>query len=74
MDGFPYFVNGSGGQAAIYRLKKTLPQSLVRNDHDYGAILVKATDSCLTFQFITTKNQVIDDFQLGQCEEVGIKN
>jgi len=67
VDGFPYFVNGTGGQAAIYKIVNVIPQSMMRHDQGYGAMLVKATDACLIFQYVILNGQVLDNFQLGQC-------
>lgn len=61
--GFPYFVDGLGG-GAIYQFPNPLPESQVRYDADYGAMLVDATATSITFQFINRKGVVIDTYTL----------
>lgn len=63
VNGFPYFVNGLGG-GAIYPFISVLPESQVRFNGDYGAMLVEATSSQITFEFITRQAEVIDQFQI----------
>jgi tartrate-resistant acid phosphatase type 5 len=50
VDGIPYFVNGVGG-GAIYALETPLPESQYRYNFSYGAMLVTATQSEITFEF-----------------------
>lgn len=59
MDGFPYFVNGVGG-GSLTGWAGTVPGSQLRFNDDYGAILVEANTSGITFQFITRGGLVID--------------
>ncbi|MBI5839220.1 MAG: S-layer homology domain-containing protein [Chloroflexi bacterium] len=50
LNGFPYFVNGLGG-SSIYSFKTPVPGSVVRYNNNYGAMLVEAADTQITFQF-----------------------
>src|SRR6185369_2184585 len=61
--GIPYFVNGLGG-TSIYGLGSPVAGSQVRYDADYGAMALTATDSQITFQFITRTGEVIDTYTL----------
>jgi hypothetical protein len=61
---FPYFVNGLGG-GPRYVITPEVPEgSQVRYNEDHGAMLVEATSSTITFQFITRQNEVIDTYTL----------
>jgi tartrate-resistant acid phosphatase type 5 len=59
-DGFPYIVNGAGGQSLYPFASQTVEGSTVRYNGDYGAILADATEAVLTFQFVTRRGVVID--------------
>lgn len=63
VDGFTYITNGLGG-GAIYNFIETIPGSQVRYNDDYGAMLVTADDSLITFQFISRGGEIIDTYQL----------
>lgn len=63
VDGLPYFVNGLGG-GAKYNFETPVPDSQVRYNADFGAMLVEASEESLTFQFITRKGEVIDTYSL----------
>ncbi len=62
-DGFPYFVNGLGGNG-IYRFKTVVPGSQVRYNADFGAMLVEASHDAITFQFISRKGVIIDTYSI----------
>ena len=64
IDGFPYFVNGLGG-ASRYAFDVILSGSQKRYNADFGAMLVNANDSSITFQFINRSGTVIDTYVLG---------
>jgi hypothetical protein len=50
-DGFPYFVNGSGGKS-LYGFKTTPePGSVVCYNDNYGAMLIEANYDSVTFKF-----------------------
>jgi tartrate-resistant acid phosphatase type 5 len=63
INGFPYFVNGVGG-GAIYSFGQILDGSQVRYNDDYGAMLVIADESQMTFQFFNIGGQLIDSYQI----------
>ncbi len=63
--GLEYFVNGLGG-AARYDFANILPGSLVRYNSDYGAMRVEATETQITFEFITRTGEVVDTFEMGK--------
>ena len=59
-DGIPYFVDGLGG-ASIYTFTTTpVPGSLVRYNADYGAMLVDADSTSITYQFLARSGTVVD--------------
>ncbi|NOX64060.1 MAG: alkaline phosphatase [Chloroflexi bacterium] len=63
VDGIPYFVNGLGGKS-IYGMGPALPESKVRYNGDYGAMLVEADPHRLRFRFVTRSGKVIDAYIL----------
>jgi tartrate-resistant acid phosphatase type 5 len=62
-DGITYLVDGLGG-ASIGPFYTPIPGDQVRYSADYGALLVDASASSMTFQFITRTGQVIDSFTI----------
>lgn len=70
IDGLTYFVNGLGGYPARYPFGSEVPGSQVFFNEDYGAMLMEATETTLTFQFITRIGAVIDAGQLTQSGNV----
>ena len=65
-NGFPYFVNGLGGNS-IYNFGTPVSGSVLRYNGNYGAMLVTA-DSCqMTYQFITRLGAVIDTYTQTQA-------
>jgi hypothetical protein len=58
--GIPYFVNGAGGQS-LYPFGTPLPESIVRYNKDFGAMLVEADATSIRFRFMNTRGEVIDD-------------
>jgi hypothetical protein len=65
--GFPYMVNGLGG-ASLYDFKTPLAGSLVRYSETYGAMLVEATRTTITYQFIAIDGTNADTWtQQGGC-------
>jgi tartrate-resistant acid phosphatase type 5 len=59
--GIPMFVNGLGG-ASPYLFAFALPQSQVRYNRDYGAMLVVVQGSDIIFQFVNRRGELIDSF------------
>ncbi len=64
LNNFPYFVNGLGGKS-IYTFGSPVPGSQVRYNGDYGAMLVEASASHITFEFVARTGTVIDTYTLG---------
>ncbi|MFC1769480.1 metallophosphoesterase family protein [Nitrospirota bacterium] len=54
-----YFVNGLGGKS-IYHFNTPLPESQVRYNGDYGAMLVQIASNTATFSFYNISAQLID--------------
>jgi tartrate-resistant acid phosphatase type 5 len=67
-DGFPYFVNGLGGNHR-YSFTKVVAGSQVRYRDDYGAMLVEASCHDITFQFYTRSGQLIDEFTIENASQ-----
>ncbi|MCC6166181.1 MAG: metallophosphoesterase [Caldilineaceae bacterium] len=71
--GIPYIVNGAGG-ATLYNFENigNLPAeaiSIVRYNQDYGAMLVTATTTGITYQFYTAGGILIDSYTVAkECE------
>jgi len=63
INGFPYFVNGLGGES-LYSFGQPIAGSQVRFTGDYGAMRVEAAADHLTFQFVTRANAVIDTYTI----------
>jgi hypothetical protein len=59
VDRLLYFVNGLGGEE-IHAFGVTAPGSQKRYNRDFGAMLVDATKSQITFRFISRAGQLID--------------
>jgi VCBS repeat-containing protein len=63
-DGFLYYVNGVGG-GSIYGFGEPLPESIVRYNRNYGAMLVEADETNITFEFFNRYGLLIDTYTLG---------
>ena len=61
--GLTYIVNGLGGHS-IYNFLDILPESQVRYNKRFGALLVEAYPERITVQFVNTSNEVIDQFEI----------
>ncbi len=59
--GIPYFINGLGGYS-IYDFGTPLRQSQERYNQDYGAMLVEATPSTITYRFYSRAGVLVDEF------------
>jgi hypothetical protein len=59
--GIPYFVNGAGG-GVLYSFGTPIAGSMVRYSADYGAMLVEATSTSITYQFITRTGKIVDTY------------
>lgn len=62
-DGFPYFVNGLGGNG-IYRFKTVVPGSQVRYNADFGAMLIEASQDAIMFRFISRRGITVDVYSI----------
>jgi hypothetical protein len=73
-DGIPYFVNGLGG-GSKYGFEALISGSQIRYNDDYGAMLVEANESNITFQFITRTGLLVDTYIIGDSpDEVSSEN
>lgn len=64
-DGFPYFVDGLGGDSITPANFNPIPGSVVRYKGDYGAMLVEANATTITYQFFTRTGLLIDTYTMG---------
>ncbi|MDX1417304.1 MAG: metallophosphoesterase, partial [Candidatus Promineifilaceae bacterium] len=62
IDDFPYFVDGVGGNSLRGFANPPLEGSIVRYSDDYGAMLVEASESSITYQFYNTQGELIDSY------------
>ncbi len=64
--GTPYFVVGaSGHDLDRFGTPQTQPaKTIVRNNADYGALLIEATESAVTFTYSLRTGRVVDKFTL----------
>jgi len=62
-NGFPYFTNGLGGES-LGSFSTAIEGSIVRFGSDYGAMRVTASDSRLTFEFITRAGVLVDSYSI----------
>jgi tartrate-resistant acid phosphatase type 5 len=63
VDGLPYFVNGAGGNT-LYAFSVPVPGSQVRYNAYNGAMLIRATDAAISFQFIIHTGEVVDTYTI----------
>src|SRR5207253_1914492 len=61
---FPYFVDGLGGASRGGFIPPLVPGSQVQYNADWGALLVNASDTQISFQFISEANTLIDSYSL----------
>ncbi|HKO98099.1 MAG TPA: fibronectin type III domain-containing protein [Pyrinomonadaceae bacterium] len=64
-NGIPFITNGLGGESTgdFYT---PIEGSMVRFGDDYGAMRITASSSLITFEFITHRGVVIDNYSMGQ--------
>jgi hypothetical protein len=67
LDGFPYFVDGLGGAENIYSFGPPVPGSVTRYNDDYGAMLIDASDSSITFSFYSGANILVDTYAVSSA-------
>ncbi len=63
LNGFPYFVTGSGG-ASLRTFGTPVVGSEVRFNTDHGAMLVTASGTQITFQFTNRASTLIDSYTI----------
>ena len=63
VDGLPYIVNGSGG-LWVSDFGEIDAHSQFRYREDFGALLVDATDTRITFRFVTRNGRIVDEYFL----------
>lgn len=61
--GIPYFVNGLGG-GGRYAVRTPLPESQAHFQGVHGAMRVEATETHMTFEFITRDHEMVDTFTM----------
>ena len=59
-DGLTYFVNGLGGESFDRFYRRPAPESVKRFSGEFGAMRIDATETNLTFRFLTSKGRVVD--------------
>ncbi len=71
-DGFPYFVNGLGGNYVIHQFYETpTAGSQVRYNANFGAMRVIATRTTILYEFIAIDGTVVDTYlQSGGCAHI----
>ncbi|MBA3872184.1 MAG: metallophosphoesterase [Anaerolineae bacterium] len=60
-DGFPYIVDGTGGQS-LYNFKTPIDGSQVRYNCNFGALLVDVTDKAMSLRFINIEGALVDSY------------
>jgi len=63
VDGLTYFVNGLGGRSK-YSFPNIIPESIVRYNDDYGAMLLEAFETELICKFINKEGVLIDSCKI----------
>jgi hypothetical protein len=63
VNGFAYFVNGLGGRPE-YQFRAPLPESQLRYNSDFGAMLIEASHDSIRFQFISRASELIDTYTI----------
>jgi len=63
IDDFPYFVNGLGGMSR-YGFDTPIPGSQVRYNDKYGAMLMTANETHLTFSFFNVDSELVDFYEI----------
>jgi tartrate-resistant acid phosphatase type 5 len=59
VDGIPYLINGAGG-VGLSGFGEIDPNSVFRYNEEFGALMIEATTSRLTFKFINRMGVLID--------------
>src|SRR5438132_3947696 len=64
VNGFPYFIDGSGGQGLESTPTFFQSTSAAFYNANYGAMLLDASSSQITFKFVNTSGTVIDSYAI----------
>jgi tartrate-resistant acid phosphatase type 5 len=64
VNGFPYIVNGLGGESEGQFGGTPIPGSQIFYNADFGAMKVVASETSMQFQFINVAGQVIDTYTI----------
>lgn len=64
VDGFPYFVNGSGGAGLKPFTGTSVAGSALQYAANYGALKITATCDNLNFSFVNIEEEVIDSYDI----------
>ncbi len=62
-DGFPYIVDGAGGQS-LYKFKDPIDGDQVRYNCNFGALVVDVTDKSMTTRFVTVGDGLVDTYTI----------
>ncbi len=73
IDELPYFVVGNSGAPDLFTLGDPIRGSQVRDNKNYGALAVDATEEYLTFVYETSDNQILDAYQIRAPEEENVE-
>lgn len=66
-DDILYFINGLGGRWRRHTfVDEPRPDSAVRYNQDFGAMLISATDTCINFSFYGRSEELIDSVTVTQ--------
>jgi hypothetical protein len=63
VDGLTYFVNGLGGRSR-YSFPNIIPESIVRYNDEYGAMLLEAFETEMICKFINKEGDLIDSCKI----------
>ena len=63
VDGLPYFVNGAGGTWTSY-FGDIDPRSQIRYRDEYGAMVIDAAETRITFRFVNRYGRIVDEYVL----------
>jgi tartrate-resistant acid phosphatase type 5 len=65
VDGLRYFVVGTGG-ASLYPFMDLIAESEFAYDSDYGAMLIEANSTTLSFKFYRRTGELVDSFAINK--------
>jgi tartrate-resistant acid phosphatase type 5 len=71
IDDLPYFVNGAGG-AFLSGFGEIDPNSRFRDAENNGALLIDATDTGITFRFVSRDGNIVDEYGIIKNERTAL--